>query len=135
MAGPDKGGGATSRMLGHARVAIAALERQEGRGQAPTRKLAFLDADASARALSLKAFKGNALKDFRDKKLSLRRCQVPSYEVRVNEQTKHSLRIARRFGLNHDLRQHRSSTAFHRFVLLHPKGGPAPQRSSNGAEH
>ena len=90
--------------VGHARVAIAALERQEGRGQAPTRKLAFLDADASARTLSLNASKGNALKDFSDKKLSLRRCQVPSYEVRVNEQKKHSLRIARRFSLNHDLR-------------------------------
>jgi hypothetical protein len=50
--------------------------------------------------------KANALKDFPDKKVGLRRRQVLGDEVRVNAQTKLCLNIVRRFGLNHDLGQH-----------------------------
>jgi hypothetical protein len=60
--------------------------------------------------------KGNAIWDFPDKKLSLRCSQALCDQVLVNAQTQLCLRFARRFGLNHDLGQHGSPTAFHRFV-------------------
>ena len=50
---------------------------------------------------------GNPIQDFADKMLGLRYCQIFCDEVRVNAQAPECLRVAKSFGLNHDLGQHR----------------------------
>jgi hypothetical protein len=58
----------------------------------------------------------NAFKDFPDKKVSLKRCQILGDEGRINSQTKHCLSVGGRFGFNHDLGKHRSSSALRRCI-------------------
>jgi len=77
----------------------------------------------------------NSVKDFADKKVSLHRRQVIGDDFCVNAQTKHRPRIARRFGFNHDLAQHRSSNASRRFVWALSKWRPHAAGSCNGAGH
>jgi hypothetical protein len=45
----------------------------------------------------------DAIEDFADQKLDLRRCQILCNKVRVNAQTQHCPRVAQSFGLDHDL--------------------------------
>jgi hypothetical protein len=45
----------------------------------------------------------NSFEDFRDKDVSLHRRQALCDRFRVYTQPKHGPRVARRFGLNHDL--------------------------------
>jgi hypothetical protein len=75
----------------------------------------------------------NSTKDFPDKKVSLRCCQVLSDDVCVNAQTKLRPRIAGRLGLNHDLVQHRPSANLEPIRLGVAKRAPAPEGFKTGA--
>ncbi len=55
----------------------------------------------------------NSFEDFRDKNVSLHGCQALCDWIRVYTQPKHGPRVARRFGLNHDLSNQGHFTSTH----------------------